>query len=511
MKNPKIKQAVKEMRERAYAEAFDYDEPDVEEERIQAQIDELRKGIEGSAAVREELKNATFNFLYEARLFMRSTQFVRFSNMVKQEASKLFQKLGLYRPKDGMLHKEKYVITPKEMVQDAIQAWATVCYSAAWKAKKKPPVKRVEAKTEQVEGCKEPVTVTYTLADFLRGNPMRDTCVIDMIEGGMYDYCKGEPNAETAYVILVQVSAILHDELYDELFEDAWQRAVYTFIKHAVRHDGLTENNWYNALKNVSTNDILTVLNDAFTNTVFNIEDRAGWDIIGLKSKESLPNMLCKFSKSRYSVAAERQKAERQRRTFEKEIEKLKRVNEEQRERIHELQHPKTHQESSAAAKAARQQEYEAAQEKAKMERQLEAERQRADELQRKYDDLLAFVESREEADDEQEDTVVTGDILHSDKRIVFVRDKQAAGFTMMQQLAQCYPNAKFTNSIASDINSQTTDLIVALVAYTCHGTYWRAESIAKRGNVPLLCEKHKNINRINAAINEKFERLNQE
>ena len=71
----------------------------------------------------------------------------------------------------------------------------------------------------------------------------------------------------------------------------------------------------------------------------------------------------------------------------------------------------------------------------------------------------------------------------------------------MMQKLQERFPNAKFTNTIASDIHVNSTDVIVALTAYTCHSIYYTAAGIAKKHNIPFLEVQNANVDIITRKI----------
>jgi actin-related protein len=128
--------------------------------------------------------------------------------------------------------------------------------------------------------------------------------------------------------------------------------------------------------------------------------------------------------------------------------------------------------------------------------------------LSARYESLLNYTTQLEAPDDDAVDEGVPLDEeLLKKQRIVFVRDKKHEGYVIMQKLADYFPNARFTNCIASEINAKTTDLIVQMIPYVCHGTYWGAESVAERKNVPMLSIRNTNPDVMIAKINEAIQR----
>lgn len=99
-------------------------------------------------------------------------------------------------------------------------------------------------------------------------------------------------------------------------------------------------------------------------------------------------------------------------------------------------------------------------------------------------------------------------DPLSKTARVVFIRDIERKNYVMMQRLAEVFPRAKFTDGMSSDINVRTTDLIVALTAYTSHSVYYKGADLAKRQNVPFMPIKNANVEIIASEMLRKLKQI---
>lgn len=88
-------------------------------------------------------------------------------------------------------------------------------------------------------------------------------------------------------------------------------------------------------------------------------------------------------------------------------------------------------------------------------------------------------------------------------KRIVFIRDQEHADYLIMQQLADYFPNARFSNGIASEASNKSTDMVILLTKYTCHGTYWSARDKSRSKKVPTLHCAWSRLENIKKTIND--------
>ena len=112
--------------------------------------------------------------------------------------------------------------------------------------------------------------------------------------------------------------------------------------------------------------------------------------------------------------------------------------------------------------------------------------------LNEKYEQLQEYTDmlmKASEIEAEQNEADIDIDLPDEirNKRIVFVRDKEHAGYIVMQQIADYFPNARFSNGVASEVSNKTTDMVILLTKYTCHGTYWSARDRSRAKKVPTL------------------------
>ena len=130
------------------------------------------------------------------------------------------------------------------------------------------------------------------------------------------------------------------------------------------------------------------------------------------------------------------------------------------------------------------------------------------DDLKKEYDRLVEYVAMLEqqeaedlqgENDTEQEEESLQEALLSDDevrsKRVLFVREPKFSKYTMMNQLAEYFPNAKFTNSSITD--KERPDVVVLLTRYVKHPTYFAARDSAKVKNIPIIQCNCTNINKI--------------
>ena len=142
-------------------------------------------------------------------------------------------------------------------------------------------------------------------------------------------------------------------------------------------------------------------------------------------------------------------------------------------------------------------------QERAMLRKKLKEEKAENAELQQKlasmqeYIELLSVKEEPETVPEAAEDDAT----LFADKHIVFIRDKKNKDYILMKRLAERFPNANFTNAIASDIDIKATDLIVQLIQYQGHSAYWKAAGVAKRNNIPVIAVTNANFDVITKQI----------
>lgn len=125
--------------------------------------------------------------------------------------------------------------------------------------------------------------------------------------------------------------------------------------------------------------------------------------------------------------------------------------------------------------------------------------------------DSLAEPDDGIESTDTLSQSEIMNDPLAKSARIVFVRDVERKNYVMMKRLEEIFPRAKFTNGVASDINVNATDLIVALTAYTSHSVYYKGADLAKRQNVPFMPIKNANVEIIASEVLRKLKQISPE
>lgn len=142
-------------------------------------------------------------------------------------------------------------------------------------------------------------------------------------------------------------------------------------------------------------------------------------------------------------------------------------------------------------------------QERAILRKKLKEEKAENAKLQQKLASMQEYIEFLSAKEEPETATEATEDdaTLFADKHIVFIRDKKNKDYILMKRLAERFPNANFTNAIASDIDIKATDLIVQLIQYQGHSAYWKATGVAKRNGIPILVSTHANFDTITRQI----------
>lgn len=302
---------------------------------------------------------------------------------------------------------------------------------------------------------------------------------------------------EQAAIDVVQTSAsyILY-KMWDEIYVEALEHACFDFIRLKAAEDKLTEDNWLTSLKQVTDEQILHIMSRTFETALFDVEDRTYFRLTCIGQDSGITKEICKRFISNEDVSDAAKELEQKQKQIETALSEDK-AKCKQLEAENASLKVKYNSACSAFEKVKR------------LQRELTEEKKKNAELKAKYKSVVEYADSlsleENETEAENEETTDLEKIRY--KRIVFVRDKKHEGYVLFDKLAEIFPNAKFTNGIASDIDAQTTDLIVALTRYECHGTYWGAESYAKGKGIPFYKAGSANVDNIIKVVAEAFKK----
>lgn len=286
-----------------------------------------------------------------------------------------------------------------------------------------------------------------------------------------------------------------------EIFIESLYRACYDYVSSQIVAKGLNDETWYRELKNISEQEILLILSRTVGNMVEMYEDWAFYCAICLETDNSTLEQIRKLSIGKIDIE---EKVEDYKQEREELLDSVKEAATKCRNSEKEalaLRTEVARLKNTLAARDSADEELRVLRNKLKQEQAENAKLKAKNEALERYADSLREEESEQEGEAE---FTIPDDIRI--KRIVFVRDKQASGHLLFQRLAEMFPNARFSNLIASDVNAKTTDLIVNMVAYTCHGTFWGAVSTARRKDIPSIDISNKNVEIIAKRIVEAFQ-----
>lgn len=296
-------------------------------------------------------------------------------------------------------------------------------------------------------------------------------------------------------LIMQHIGFVLNDKgLTEYIFAEALEMACYDYIRFQVTEHNLDEESWYRAVKNLNSRQILLILKSVYERAVPLVEERATWAIMNLEKEDSFPNAL-------RELHIAKTEAEQHREESSEELAELRRILEKKDAELSSLRAEIAQQQAVNNDVQAVRRERDSLAKELKKERdrvnRLTREREQLETLNEQYAELLRF------AAQEEPDRELPQDIELQKRRIVFVRDKEHADYVMMKRLQAYFPNAGFTNCIASDINAHSTELIVVLIPYVSHATYWNAQSSS--GGVPILKVQNANVGRIVEQIRAAF------
>lgn len=286
------------------------------------------------------------------------------------------------------------------------------------------------------------------------------------------------------------IRTVIDTDRYPKLLQNALNRACYDFIQlQAVNDDSIEDENWLPKVReSLSCGWLIYILTKTFEYVLQNVENTAAFGLLHIDPNIGLFSPFTEMDEIKKTLTATEE-------LHQQEIEHLRGLLSSEKEARQALQ------KENASLKQTVETRDNADNENKKLRKELKDAAAENQKLSEKYQSLLEYAEklSEDVSEEPEEEEMVSPEIFT--KRVVFVRDKENEGYVMMRKLEEMFPNAKFTNGIASDINAKTTDIIVALISYTCHGTYWGASGIAKKNGIPFLAIKNKNVNVIAAGI----------
>lgn len=143
------------------------------------------------------------------------------------------------------------------------------------------------------------------------------------------------------------------------------------------------------------------------------------------------------------------------------------------------------------------------------LKKELKSSREEIEKLKKAVEEKASEATTTEEKEVENTDFNLSSYLKIKDLKIVFVRNKKYDGLSLCREISKLYPNAKFTDNIASDIDPKTTDIVILMTRYLEHGSYWGARNNAKAKNVPVMHCHSTNLNVISKTILEGIDNNN--
>lgn len=440
-------------------------------------------------------------FYYDAKNFVNSNRFLRFVAMVDDGLKQMLKDMGMYQTYRDSAETPTFM----QIVEDAIRTQSFDRYYEENRDNAdefSDEMKEIAKVADRYDRTGTSIELVGAFLD--RGQSM--LWLMEVLSDEETDW--NEDDEDTYPRVLKNIARVVCSDVFELLYRDALVRACYDYIHFHAVDKGLNETTWMATLKKLSYSQLLLIGTKAFEYTLYNVEDRAAYSMMCIDAKESLPDALRKLKRDEALVETLQRLRENDLSDFTDNL--LAKSNE-----IEELKRENAHLKSELENKDS------SGKEVVKLQRELAKLRKQKDELQGKYDSAVKYADMLVDAADESlkvqepaqvnsEDAIDTGQLAASlsDKRIVFVRDKRQQDYVLMNKLAELFPNARFTNCIASDINAKATDLIVCLTLYVHHSTYYKADSIARQKNIPMLNTKNANVGIITKQIWEEFNSL---
>lgn len=418
------------------------------------------------------------SFYYDAGKLIQSKRFKRFESLVEQRIEELIQ--GIVEPEDGGLA----VRTTKDFIKDAVFSYTDEVLSFS-----KTSVVHVSNDTDKIEGF---VRATgYSIVK----------CVCPQVSAIQIMIPKKGDDDNVTELYIEAILTLVKSSMFDTIYQNALAKACYDYIREHALSMQLVDENWFGKLKTFSEAETLTFLTRIFENVLSTADELA---FLTLESqKESVVQKIQSANEYEDEIVELNQTIKKINDVAQAQTEQLKKRDEiitQLNRQLCEANNATATKEDNTALLS---------QKLKKKDAELEQLREKYNELQAYADSLQQLLEDEPTCEETPEQTADELAKNLQDKRIVFVRDKKNEKYDIMAKLAELFPNAKFTNCIASDINARATDLIFTFTPYVCHSTYWNACSIAKRKNIPLIAMKNTNVNIITQRINAFFELSN--
>ena len=420
------------------------------------------------------------SFYYDAEKFIQSKRFIRFENVVEQRIEELIQGI-VESENNGLIPK-----TTKDFIKDAVISY-TDEISLGLKISAVPVVSDID--------------IIGTLLRTSGYSVVRCVCPrVSAIQMMMPD--GGDDNVTALYIEAI-LALLEETSLFNSIYSQALAKACYDYIQEHALSMQLVDENWFGKLKTFAEAETLTFLTRIFENVLSSADELAF--LMLERQKASVIDKIQSANEYENEIVKLKQAIIKTNETVEAQNEQLKKRDEtitQLNRQLFEVNNATVTKEDNTALLS---------QKLKKKDAELEQFREKYNELQAYADSLQQLLED-EPTYEEIEIPEMTADELAKrlqNERIVFVRDKKNESYDVMAKLAELFPNARFTNCIASDINARATDLILVFTPYVCHGTYWNACSIARRKNIPLIAMKNTNVNIITQRINAFFELSN--
>lgn len=429
------------------------------------------------------MKEKNGSFLSDAEEFVHSNRFLRFKDFVEEKLGEMVQGLPLL----NKYQNPGFVSLIRESVQKYIASYND-----------------------------EFTDDSFFVIDAMAAFPNRYTSNILLLNAMFQQINKKEISCDELDPVIIGalLNTLSNETQFVYYYAEAFTRACFDYVSIQTAQMGLISENWFRSCKEeLDANHLLFIASKTFEYTLQDISDGATFDCLTLTNENSTtPALLMRVhelseekdsnDKSNEKRIKEAQKAlDEERKKHLQTQEKYEKLRDSTAEAIttDDVKKMKAEIDALRASK----------QSLASANTKLTSEIQRMKDEYQSLSDYVNILTSQEDEVEPSDAPAESSDLWY--KRIVFVRDKKDEGYLLMQKLSEMFPNAKFTNGIASDIDVNCTDAIVALIAYTCHGTYWGACGIAKKNDIPFVAIKNKNVDIIAARIQKELDNKRKE
>ncbi|MBR0542369.1 MAG: hypothetical protein IJK26_09215 [Clostridia bacterium] len=305
----------------------------------------------------------------------------------------------------------------------------------------------------------------------------------------LYEGAEDEPPKFAA----LAVGAITRSPEFQGIYNDAITRACYDFIRNQSLIEGLCDENWYNRLKKLTPEQTLSIAIRTYEYVLTDTEEFACSSMISSTDKE-LGLEFRKFLDACKSTANKNDKTN----TLEQKNEQLSNIIETQKDEIQKLKAENASLQQTINGINA------SVEENRRLKKDVKAKDEKIESLTEKYNSLQEYVELLQSANNEviSDDADFQVDESVKNKRIVFIRAKDAENYNIFSKLAECYPNARFTDTLSGSINAAATDMVVLMVSSLPHRITYRAEGIAKGSNIKYIKCAYSNVNMVIKCVN---------